>query len=427
MASRSSAVAVRIVTVIARVYTVRAELECRCLVEVSDEPLESFTLVVGLLVAADARRERWARRRPRSVELGSIDFPTSAKPAAQAPFLTGVKALYNFEFDIAADAFREAQKADPAFALGYWGEAMSYNHPLWAQQDLAAARKVLERLAPTAAARAAKAPAGKERELIEAQEVLFGAGDKLTRDIAYSQAMETHARQVPRRRRNRVLVRAVAARHGPSGRQDDADVDAGRGDRAGHLPAEPAAPGRGALHHPFVRRSRPRDPVAAGRARLLEDRAVGGARAPHAVAHLRAARHVGRRDRLQHRRLQGGRRSGDGARTCRAAARTSTRCRGCSTRICRKASSTRRRSALDHGEGRGRQGHRAQRPRRLRVDEGAPGRREREVGEARAARRRGEGRRRAGLRRQRGVRVRRRPERGAPGRSRDGEASRSTC
>src|SRR5262249_2683868 len=124
-----------------------------------------------------------------AVEFGTINFPTSAKPAAQGPFLIGVKALYNFEFDIAADAFRDAQKADPAFALGYWGEAMSYNHPLWAQQDLSAARKVLERLAPTAAARAAKAPAGKERELIEAEDVLFGAGDKLARDIAYAQAM----------------------------------------------------------------------------------------------------------------------------------------------------------------------------------------------------------------------------------------------
>src|SRR5712691_6085535 len=126
---------------------------------------------------------------PSGVALGSIDFPTSAKPAAQAPFLTGVKALYNFEFDIAADAFQETQKADPAFALGYWGEAMSFNHPLWAQQDLPAARKVLERLAPTAAARAAKAPAGKERDFIEAADVLFGAGDKLTRDIAYSESM----------------------------------------------------------------------------------------------------------------------------------------------------------------------------------------------------------------------------------------------
>ena len=94
---------------------------------------------------------------------------------------------------------------------------MSYNHPLWAQQDLPAARKVLERLAPTAAARAAKAPAGKERELIESLEVLFGAGDKLARDIAYADALEGDAREVPGRRRDRVHLRAGAARHGRPG------------------------------------------------------------------------------------------------------------------------------------------------------------------------------------------------------------------
>ena len=148
------------------------------------------SLVVGLLVAGMSGASAGAQAPKKAVELGSINFPTSAKPAAQAPFLTGVKALYNFEFDIAGEAFREAQKADPAFALAYWGEAMSFNHPLWAQQDLPAARKALDRLAPTAAARAAKAPAGKERELMESVEVLFGAGDKLARDIAYADALK---------------------------------------------------------------------------------------------------------------------------------------------------------------------------------------------------------------------------------------------
>src|SRR5260221_7318400 len=122
-------------------------------------------------------------------QLGTINFPSSAKPAAQAPFLTGVKALFNFEFDIAYDAFIETQKADPDFALGYWGEAMSYNHPLWAQQDLAKARKAMEKLAPTAAARSAKTPAGKERMLVESLDVLFGAGDNPTRYIAYSDSL----------------------------------------------------------------------------------------------------------------------------------------------------------------------------------------------------------------------------------------------
>jgi hypothetical protein len=123
-------------------------------------------------------------------ELGTITFPTSATGAAHTAFLGGVKALHNFEFDTAADAFREAQKADPTFALAYWGEAMSFNHPLWAEQDIASARRVLERLAPTAAGRASKAPAGKERALIEAVDVLFGAGDKYSRDVAYSAAMK---------------------------------------------------------------------------------------------------------------------------------------------------------------------------------------------------------------------------------------------
>jgi tetratricopeptide (TPR) repeat protein len=132
-----------------------------------------------------------AAQTARTGELGTIQFPTSAKvAAAQSAFLTGVKALHNFEFDTAADAFRDAQKAEPGFAMAYWGEAMSFNHPLWAQQDIASARKVLERLAPTAAARSAKVPAGKERDLIETIDVLYGVGDKYARDVAYSAAMK---------------------------------------------------------------------------------------------------------------------------------------------------------------------------------------------------------------------------------------------
>src|SRR5437867_7337572 len=157
------------------------------------DPSIRFGLIVAVAVAlptAGGPVQRVGPQAPAASQLGSITFPTSAKPAAQAPFLTGTKALYNFEFDLAGEAFRESQKADPAFALAYWGEAMSYNHPLWAAQDLAAARRVLGRLAGTAAERAAKAPAGKERELVQAVDILFGAGDKLARDKAYAAAMQ---------------------------------------------------------------------------------------------------------------------------------------------------------------------------------------------------------------------------------------------
>jgi tetratricopeptide (TPR) repeat protein len=123
-------------------------------------------------------------------ELGSISFPTSGAPAAQPKFIEGVKDLHSFEFDEAAEAFHEAQKIDPNFALAYWGEALSYNHPLWAQLDLPAARKALERLAPTMEGRRAKARTEKEKAFLEAANELFYApGDKLARDNAYSDAM----------------------------------------------------------------------------------------------------------------------------------------------------------------------------------------------------------------------------------------------
>src|SRR5580698_6349146 len=101
-------------------------------------------------------------------ELGNISFPNSGAAAVQAKFLEGVKDLHSFEFNEAAEAFRQVQQADPGFALGYWGEALSYNHPLWAQLDLPAARKALERLSPTPEGRLAKAHTEKEKAYLGA-------------------------------------------------------------------------------------------------------------------------------------------------------------------------------------------------------------------------------------------------------------------
>ena len=136
--------------------------------------------------------------RPSTQEFGSITFPTSGAAAAQEAFLTGVKALHNFQFDEAAVAFQQAQKADASFAMAYWGEAMSHNHPLWAQQDVEKAKQVLDKLDPTPAGRLAKAKLPKEKAFFEALHTLyFSPGDKLTRDQAYSQAMARMYSQWP--------------------------------------------------------------------------------------------------------------------------------------------------------------------------------------------------------------------------------------
>lgn len=122
--------------------------------------------------------------------LGTLSFPNSGAAGAQAPFIRGVLYLHSFEYDDAASAFREAQAADPGFALAYWGEAMTYTHPVWNEQDLPAARAALARLAPTPEARAARAATPREQAWLAAVEQLYGEGSKERRDTLYARAME---------------------------------------------------------------------------------------------------------------------------------------------------------------------------------------------------------------------------------------------
>jgi hypothetical protein len=129
--------------------------------------------------------------------LGTITFPNSGAPAAQEPFIRGVLYLHSFEFGPAAAAFREAQQADPGFALAYWGEAMSYNHALWGEWDDDAAHAVLERLGPTAEARRATAPTHREQMYLDAVEALWAGGPKPQRDTAYAHTMEQLVRAHP--------------------------------------------------------------------------------------------------------------------------------------------------------------------------------------------------------------------------------------
>ncbi len=105
--------------------------------------------------------------------------------------------LHSFEYEDAATAFRDAQGRDPDFAMAYWGEAMTYNHPLWRQQDRQAALDALDRYAPTPGGRAERAPTERERLYMEAVDALYGPGDKAQRDQAYMEAMGRLADRFP--------------------------------------------------------------------------------------------------------------------------------------------------------------------------------------------------------------------------------------
>ena len=139
-------------------------------------------LVLVLMLCAGARSQ--------SKELGVISFPTSGAAAAQPSFLEGVKELHSFQFDEAALAFQKAEQIDPNFAMAFWGEAMSHNHPLWGEVDVDKAKRALEKLSPKLEGRVAKAQSPKEKSYLQAADLLFySPGDKLARDTAYSKAM----------------------------------------------------------------------------------------------------------------------------------------------------------------------------------------------------------------------------------------------
>ncbi|MEE4278810.1 MAG: hypothetical protein V2I82_10135, partial [Halieaceae bacterium] len=133
--------------------------------------------------------------------LGKISFPNSGSESAQEAFIEGMLYLHNFEYDDAARSFRRARDIDPDFALAYYGEAKTHNHPIWMQQDRAAAMEVLNALGPDLDARQDRAPTQREKDYLYSLEVLYGNApeteglSKEERDLAYRDLMAAlHAR-----------------------------------------------------------------------------------------------------------------------------------------------------------------------------------------------------------------------------------------
>src|SRR3954451_7537450 len=134
---------------------------------------------------------------PEQTEVGEVSFANSGAPAAQEPFLRGLALLHNFEYADAAEQFRKAQAADPDFAMACWGEAMTFNHAIWMQQNPAAPRAVLTRLGANPEARLGQAKTERERDYLRTIEVLYGDGSKEERDFRYADAMAALHQRYP--------------------------------------------------------------------------------------------------------------------------------------------------------------------------------------------------------------------------------------
>lgn len=122
--------------------------------------------------------------------LGTVNFPVSCTAMAQTRFTRAVALLHSFGYEESAKAFAGVAGSDPACGMAYWGEAMTYFHPLWAPPSPEALKK-----GEAAAARATKisAKTDREREYIAAIAAFYTATSTtphLTRAIAYRDAMK---------------------------------------------------------------------------------------------------------------------------------------------------------------------------------------------------------------------------------------------
>ena len=122
--------------------------------------------------------------------IGTFDFPTSGSPQAHEHFTLGVGYLHSFGWKQARDEFRLAQQLDPDFAMAYWGESFTYNHPFIPEWDAVSPGEVLNRLGATSIERLNKAPTQREKGFIRAAEAYaFTPGTVGNKRTAWMHAM----------------------------------------------------------------------------------------------------------------------------------------------------------------------------------------------------------------------------------------------
>jgi tetratricopeptide (TPR) repeat protein len=121
----------------------------------------------------------------------SLSLNEAANAEARLHFDKGLLLLHNFEYADARDEFISAQQKDPDFAMAYWGEAMTYDHPIWRDLDVEKAREALNKLGTSADERMPKGKTELEKDFINGLNKLFGEGSKPDREKAYAEHMKT--------------------------------------------------------------------------------------------------------------------------------------------------------------------------------------------------------------------------------------------
>ncbi|TNF88716.1 MAG: hypothetical protein EP301_04430, partial [Gammaproteobacteria bacterium] len=143
-----------------------------------------------------------------SADIGDVDFPVSCSTGAAEHTQRGLALLHHMMYEEARLLFGMAANIDSECAMAYWGQAMTWVHPLWPDRpkpaELAIGRDLLNR------AEAVNPPTEREAGYVAAARAYFDsqAGDtELDRLRRFDRAWSEVAQQNP----NDLEARALAA------------------------------------------------------------------------------------------------------------------------------------------------------------------------------------------------------------------------
>lgn len=92
--------------------------------------MKQISILLMILIFYSCKKEE-----SKTDYLGVVNLNVTGNKDALPQFEKGLLLLHSFEYKDAREAFLRAQDLDPNMAMAYWGEAMTYNHSLWSDQN----------------------------------------------------------------------------------------------------------------------------------------------------------------------------------------------------------------------------------------------------------------------------------------------------
>lgn len=174
------------------------------------------TLFLSFFVAAEEPHHHEVT----AEQLGSVSFPISCTAEAQKQFERGVAWLHSFEYEQAADEFKQAAQMDPKCAMAYWGQAMSLFHQLWDRPSKETIHQGSDLLAQ---AQKLNPPAGREADYIHALAIYYSGDDP----EQYKERLQEYSDAMDKLRQDNPKDREAAVFYALSllSREDDKDPE----------------------------------------------------------------------------------------------------------------------------------------------------------------------------------------------------------